>query len=262
MKRYNIIILSVIICMLFGGVLNYKYLKYKMIKNTDVFFVQNAYQMYLHWYFEFPDSQEHFKRFIISYALDMGKSTKFIKNNPLLDNTLTFTQYVTDTIPSIRATLSKWPKSHDDLIKNAVPLEEYSFFNYLMNSKAIMLFDYPAYKCNSSRNLMIFQGSEPNRCFDEKAKKVTWILKGFYKGYNQLLDLAQGSQSSCYHIRATKWDSTFTFSIECLPQDSKWIDQQGLDMLLDTLGKSFSIPELEYVDHFFFPLIAKNTTLQ
>jgi hypothetical protein len=109
---------------------------------------------------------------------------------------------------------------------------------------------------------MIFQGSEPNRCFDEKAKKVTWILKGFYKGYNQLLDLAQGSQSSCYHIRATKRDSTFTFSIECLPQDSKWIDQQGLDMLLDTLGKSFSIPELEYVDHFFFPLIAKNTTLQ
>jgi len=35
-----------------------------------------------------------------------------------------------------------------------------------------------------------------------------------------------------------------------------------LDLLLDTLGKSFAIPELEYVDHFFFPLIAKNSTLQ
>lgn len=261
MKRFNKIILTVIICMLFGGVLTYKYMKYKVIKYSDVFFIQNAYQSYLDWYFEFPDSQDDFKRFIISYAFDMGKSLNFIENNPLLDNTITFTQY-TDTKPSIRATLSKWPKSHDDLIKNAVPIEDYNFIHYLTNSKSIILFDYPADKCNGSRNLMIFQGTEPNRCFDEKAIKVTRILKGFYKGYNELLDLAQGSQSSCYHIRATKRDSTFTFSVECLPHDSTWIDQQGLDLLLDTLGKSFAIPELEYVDHFFFPLIVKNTTLQ
>lgn len=261
MKRYNKVILSVIICMILGGVLTYKYMKYKVIKNTDVFFIQSAYQSYLDWYFEFPDSQDDFKRFIISYAFDMGKSINFIKNNPLLDNTITFTQY-TDTIISIRATLTKKPKIHDDLIRHAVPLEDYNFIHYLTNSKAIILFDYPADKCNGSRSLMIFHGTEPNRCFDEDAVKVTRILKGFYKGYNELRDLAQGWQSSCYHIRATKRDSTFAFSIECLPQDSSWIDQKGLDLLLDSLAKSFAIPELEFVDHFFFPLIAKNSTLQ
>lgn len=261
MKRYNKIILSIIICILFGGLLTYKYQKYRMIRNADVFFIKNAYHSYLDWYFEFPDAQDDFKRFAISYAFNMGNSISFIKNNPLLDNTITFTQY-SDTIPSIRATLSKKPKNHDDLIKNVVPLEDYNFIHYLTNSKAIILFDYPADKCNGSRRLMFFQGTEPNRCFDEKAEKVTRILKGFYNGYNELLDLAQGWQSSCYHIRATKRDSTFAFSIECLPQDSAWIDQKGLDLLLDTLGKSFAIPELEYVDHFFFPLIAKNSTIQ
>jgi len=261
MKRYHKIILYVIICLLFGGVLTDKYMKFRVMKNTDVFFIQNAYQMYLDWYFEFPDSQDLFKRFTIQYAFDMGKSINFIENNPLLDNTITFTRY-TDSIPSIRATLSIRPKSEQDLIENAVTLEEFNFIHYLMNSKAIILFDYPAYKCNGSRSLMVFHVTEPNRCFDEIAIKITRILKGFYKGHNELIDLAQGSKSACYHIRATKQESTFAFSIECLPQDSTWIDQKGLDLLMDTLESSFAIPELEYVDHFFFPLIAKNTTLQ
>jgi len=261
MKIYNKIILSVFFCMILGGMLTYKYIKYSMMKTTDVLFIRNAYHSYLGWYYEFPNSQDDFKRFMISYAFDMSQSITFIKNNPLLDNTITFIQY-NDTIQRIRATLSPIPKSHDDLINNAVPIEDYNFFHFLINSKAIVLFDYPAYKCNGRRNLMIFYGTEPIRCFDEKSEKVTWILKGFYKEYNELVDLAQGSQSSCYHIRATKKDSTFEFSVECLPHDSMWIDQKGLEVILDSLAKSFTVPELEYVDHFFFPLIAKKSTLQ
>jgi hypothetical protein len=253
----------VIILLLVTLYMNRNYQRFSKLSTINIDYTSLMYDLYVDYYLEFPKSEEEFKQFYILTVLQMGQTVEFVKGNPLIDFSIQFTRYNDgDSIPRIRATLSKKPRNQDDLIKNAVPLEDYNFIHYLTNSKAIILFDYPAYKCNASRRLMIFHGTEPNRCFDEKAKKVTWILKGFYKGYNELIDLAQGWQSSCYHIRATKQDSTFAFSIECLPQDSAWIDQKGLDMLLDSLAKSFAIPELEYVDHFFFPLIAKNSTLQ
>ncbi len=253
----------VIILLLVTLYMNRNYQRFSKLSTINIDYTSLMYDLYVDYYLEFPKSEEEFKQFYILTVLQMGQTVEFVKGNPLIDFSIQFTRYNDgDSIPRIRATLSKKPRNQDDLIKNAVPLEDYNFIHYLTNSKAIILFDYPADKCNGSRNLMIFQGTEPNRCFDEKAMRVTRILKGFYKGYNELLYLAQGWQSSCYHIRATKRDSTFAFSTECLPQDSTWIDQQGLDLLLDTLGKSFAIPELEYVDHFFFPLIAKNSTLQ
>lgn len=262
MKKFRFFI-AIFLLALISFLLSNSIIKYNKFKNVDVDFTDLSYRLYVTNYYSFPISDEHFKQYFISVALNMDKTTSFIKNNPIIDNSVQFTQYKdADSLSRIRATLSKKSRSVNELIKNAVSLEDYNFIHFLTNSKSILLFDYPAMKCNGRRHLMIFQGSEPDRCFDEKEINITRILKGFYKGKDELFDLAYGSQRSCYHIRAKRSDSAFVFGVECMPQDSAWIDQKGVDMLLDTLIKSFNTTELMYVDRFYFPLIAKNSTLQ
>ena len=236
---------------------------YRKLKTINSEYTSLIFDLYVDHYFNFPSSEEQFKKFYINAVFDMGQNIEFAINNPLIVNSLQFTLYKdAEGTPRIRATLSRKAKSKDNLIHQSVPLEEYKFMQYLTNSRAVLLFDYPARRCGGTRHTRIFNGIEPDKCFDEQEIVITKKLKQFYKNRYELVELLSGSSSACYSIEANRIDSTFYFAIDCYPQDSTWIDQQGLDLLLDTLGKSFSIPELEYVDHFFFPLIAKNTTLQ
>ncbi len=262
MKKLFLIIIFVLAIIL-SNIVYISFRNYNKIKDTDLYFLNLVYELYVSTYYDFPESDEHFKKYFINVAFNMDRSIEYINNNPLIDYSIHFTQFLDiDSLVRIRATLSKKIDQNNNLINNAVPLEDYTFFHYITNSKSVLLFDHIAWKCSGRRLIKLFAGSEPDKCFDEQEIKINSILKGFYDGQNELLDMAFGSQNSCYHIKANKNDSTFLFSVECLPQDSLWIDQKGLEMILDSLQTSFNIPELKYVDYFYFPLVAKNSILQ
>lgn len=256
---FSIIILLVALFIFFVNVNK----GYRNIKTINSEYTSLIFSLYVDHYFNFPSSEEQFKKFYINAVFDMGQKIEFVLKNPLLENSLQFTQYKdADGTSRIRATLSKKAKTKDNLIHQSVPLEEYKFMQYLTNSRAVLLFDYPARRCGGTRHLRIFNGIEPDKCFDEQEVVITKKLKQFYKNRYELVELLSGSSSACYSIEANRIDSTFHFAIDCYPQDSMWIDEQGLSQLLDTLTKSFNTPELKYVNHFYFPLIVKNTTLQ
>lgn len=239
------------------------YHRYTNTKTLNIDYTNLMFSLYVNYYLDFPSSEESFKQFYIETVFSMGQKVEFLKNNPIIENSVQFTTYKDqDSIQRIRGTLSRKPRQQSQLLQKAVSLEDFSFYDFITNSSSILLFDIEAYRCGGTRRIVIFEGNIPNRCIDERVREISKIIKQYYQGFDESKELAIGSPKSCYLIEANRIDSAFRFRVDCYPQDSSWIDQDALDLLLNNLAFSFNTPEVQFVRRFYFPIIAKNTTLQ
>jgi hypothetical protein len=234
------------------------YIGYCSVKQVDLEFADYAYDSYVSRYYTFPENQDKFQKFLVYLALDRGKDISYLRNNPLLDQSIYFNVFE-DSIKILRAVL--FTGNNETLKKiDHVSIDNYSFIHYITKSKSLLLFERPATICGGSRRIKLFSYDEPLVCRSDLEALIIRNLKALMKNQDDMRSLVYGDQDKCYQIKATFFNNSINFVTACTPEDSIWIDQSSLLHILKKLEISFNTPVLsEFVDYFYFPVIVKNT---
>jgi len=245
------------------------FIDYEKIKSMDTFYANHVYESYVNHYVEIPSTGERYREFYIQLAINQGKGVDYVINNPVIKNDIIFVTF-TDSllnadnpikVDRIRALIrpGKISKANTE---NFVSIDNFTFFDYLLGNRTIVLFENYAHTCGGRRDLKFFSSSgEPI----ELSSHYPLVISPIKKLLNNSADrrnLSYGTPEMCYRVKASFSGHAVKFEVECFPTDSVWVNDYILEKILDTLRMEFQNLDLWRNNYYIrFPLIVKNTKL-
>jgi hypothetical protein len=245
------------------------FVDFEKLKSIDTFYANLVYESYVNHYLEIPSTGGLYREFYLQLAINQGKGVDYVLNNPVIKNDIIFVTF-TDSllnaekpnkVDRIRA-LIRPENTSKAKTENFVSIDNFTFFDYLLGNRTIVLFENYAYTCGGRRDLKFFSSSGEPIELSSHYPLVIGPIKKLLKNSADRRNLSYGTPEMCYRVKASFSENTINFDVECFPTDSVWVNDYMLARMLDTLRVDFQNLDL-WRNNFYirFPLIVKNTTL-